>query len=775
MNGVNRGIFRLLPVFLLLFLGVSSCSQKEERRILVIHSYEETYAAYPEFNRMIAEQFEKEKIDADIRTVYLDCESYWEEPELERMRFLVDSVSKDWRPEVILVNEDQATYSLMKCGILLAKEVPVVFGGVNYPNWGLLKHHPNVTGFHDKIAFNENISVAKELFGEHVRLFTMLDTTYIDRQIRRDAKEQFKGHKVTGFIDNPELSPEEQIRLAQEEGYTRFMAIPLRNARNHSDATFMWVLNRSYRDQCYIQLKRDYTTINIGSICGSPSLTAINEAFGFGEKLLGGYITSLPIQVEEEVKTAVRILHGASPSDIPIVESRKEYVVDWNTMTQIGLSKESIPANYRIINIPFRDEYPFLWGALVASFVLFLILLFASLWWLYLREQMRKKQALIALADEKETLSLAIEGGMTYAWRLDKGCFVFEDAFWASQGLNPRQLSFKEFMSFIHPDHWEGVKFNWRNLKSAHKKIVQELCNFDGKGYQWWEFRYTTKQLSGGEYKTAGLLLNIQDIKDREEELEAARLLAEKAELKQSFLANMSHEIRTPLNAIVGFSSLMQGEELSQEERAEYCAIVVNNSEMLLTLLNDILDISSLECGKIRFNYSAEEIVQICQHILMTTAHTCQPGVEGRLECAVDSYMLTTDVHRLSQILINLLTNAAKFTSEGSIVLGVEICPEQNEVLFSVTDTGPGIPLDKQEMIFNRFEKLDGNKKKGTGLGLAICRQIAMIFGGRIWVDPTYTGGARFIFAHPIGLRLPEDREHREGGGAFGRRQRPSV
>lgn len=483
MNGVNRGIFRLLPVFLLLFLGVSSCSQKEERRILVIHSYEETYAAYPEFNRMIAEQFEKEKIDADIRTVYLDCESYWEEPELERMRFLVDSVSKDWRPEVILVNEDQATYSLMKCGILLAKEVPVVFGGVNYPNWGLLKHHPNVTGFHDKIAFNENISVAKELFGEHVRLFTMLDTTYIDRQIRRDAKEQFKGYKVTGFIDNPELSPEEQIRLAQEEGYTRFMVIPLRNARNHSNATFMWVLNRSYRDQCYIQLKRDYTTINIGSICGSPSLTAINEAFGFGEKLLGGYIPSLPIQVEEEVKTAVRILHGASPSDIPIVESRKEYVVDWNTMTQIGLSKESIPAKYRIINIPFRDEYPFLWGALVASFVLFLILLFASLWWLYLREQMRKKQALIALADEKETLSLAIEGGMTYAWRLDKGCFVFEDAFWASQGLNPRQLSFKEFMSFIHPDHWEGVKFNWRNLKSAHKKIVQELCNFDGKGY----------------------------------------------------------------------------------------------------------------------------------------------------------------------------------------------------------------------------------------------------------------------------------------------------
>ena len=253
------------------------------------------------------------------------------------------------------------------------------------------------------------------------------------------------------------------------------------------------------------------------------------------------------------------------------------------------------------------------------------------------------------------------------------------------------------------------------------------------------------------------LLLRVQRLKrtleEREGQLVVAREKAEESDmLKSAFLANMSHEIRTPLNAIVGFSSLMQSEELSQEERAEYCDIVVNNSEMLLTLLNDILDISSLECGKIRFNYASEEIVQICQHALMTTAHTRQEGVEGRFECAVDSFMLTTDAHRLSQILINLLTNAGKFTSEGSITLSVEIDKEHGEVLFSVTDTGPGIPPDKQEMVFNRFEKLEGNKKKGTGLGLAICRQIAVIIGGRIWVDPTYTGGARFIFAHPLDI-----------------------
>ena len=274
------------------------------------------------------------------------------------------------------------------------------------------------------------------------------------------------------------------------------------------------------------------------------------------------------------------------------------------------------------------------------------------------------------------------------------------------------------------------------------------------------------------------LLLRMRRLKltleEREGQLVVAREKAEESDmLKSAFLANMSHEIRTPLNAIVGFSSLMQSEELSQEERAEYCAIVVSNSEMLLTLLNDILDISSLECGKIRFNYASEDIVQICQHVMMTTAHTRQRGVEGRFACPVGSFMLTTDAHRLSQILINLLTNAGKFTSEGSITLGVEIDEERGEVLFSVADTGPGIPPDKQDLVFNRFEKLDGNKKKGTGLGLAICRQIAMIVGGRIWVDSAYTGGTRFVFAHPIGI--DPGGENREGGGFLPSEQRKSY
>lgn len=245
-------------------------------------------------------------------------------------------------------------------------------------------------------------------------------------------------------------------------------------------------------------------------------------------------------------------------------------------------------------------------------------------------------------------------------------------------------------------------------------------------------------------------------LKAREDELVIAREKAEESgRLKSAFLANISHEIRTPLNSIVGFSSLMGSKELSIKERTEYSSIVINNSEMLLTLLNDILDISSLECGKTRFNYTSEDIVQICQHVMLTTAHTRKEGVEGVFVPPCTSMKLITDIHRLSQILINLLTNASKFTVTGSVTLTFEVREQERMVYFSVTDTGSGIPTDKQEAVFNRFEKLEGNSKMGTGLGLAICRQTAAIFGGGIWVDPQYKKGARFIFTHPLNIVPP--------------------
>ncbi|GAB0476244.1 sensor histidine kinase [Alistipes indistinctus] len=239
-------------------------------------------------------------------------------------------------------------------------------------------------------------------------------------------------------------------------------------------------------------------------------------------------------------------------------------------------------------------------------------------------------------------------------------------------------------------------------------------------------------------------------LENREAELIEAKEKAEESDLlKSAFLANMSHEIRTPLNAIVGFSSLLTSAEISPEEREEYSAIISTNSELMLTLINDILDISRLETGKIHFAYEDIDIPSLCQQVIMTTTHNRREGVECVFESSYETYTLRTDVQRLSQVLINLLTNANKFTEQGWITLSFEVLEKEGMVRFAVADTGCGIPPEKQAKVFDRFEKLD-EFKQGTGLGLAICRQIVMKVGGKIWVDGTYTSGSRFVFTHPI-------------------------
>lgn len=742
-----------LPIYIWIFLFffvLSSCSNREERRILIVHSYEESYVGYPDFNRLIDKEFRRNEVDADIRIVYLDCEAFQEEPELKYMYHLLDSVSDGWEPEIILVNDDQAAYSLFKCCHPLAKEIPVVFGGVNYPNWELLKEYPNVTGFHDRMDLMKNIRLGAKLFGEDVELFTVLDSTYIDRQIRADIENQLKDEKVTCMVGYSGTPREKRLHYPYKEGYTRFSSLSVRIGQKQETANFIWTLSKYSTGMCYLQMKRDYTSVNIGNICASPSLTAINEAFGYNEKLLGGYITTSPILAEEEVSAAIRILHGEKPSDIPVRESRKKYVVDWNVMQQRGISKESIPAECTIINIPFREEYPVAWGTGVVLIIILLSTLFVWLFFLYRREQGRKRRALYELESEKETLALAIEGSDTFAWKLENDHFVFEKEFWISQKMSAKSLGFEELLSFMHPDHWDEVRGYWKNISKAGKVVSQVRCDFNEKGYQWWEFRYKTILLPGGGYKAAGLLLNIQAIKDREQELEEARLLAEKAELKQSFLANMSHEIRTPLNAIVGFSNILALDDgVSPEERLEYIGSINKNSDLLLKLINDILELSRIESGYMSFEYEKCFVSELVDSIYMTHQMLISEQLEFIKELDAVEVEVMVDKGRLTQVITNFLNNASKFTKTGYIKLGYRYLSESDRVAIYVEDTGRGIELSEQKMIFSRFYKQD-EFSQGAGLGLSICQVIVEKLRGKIelWSEPGK--GSRFTVVLPV-------------------------
>lgn len=256
------------------------------------------------------------------------------------------------------------------------------------------------------------------------------------------------------------------------------------------------------------------------------------------------------------------------------------------------------------------------------------------------------------------------------------------------------------------------------------------------------------------------LATHIQSLRKHTRELEQANeqvMLANAA--KTRFVQNMSHEVRTPLNAIVGFSQLLSLPDgsFSEEEKDEFAGHIVNNTKMLTMLLDDILNTSAMDSGNYKISFEEGECGFMCQAAISSAEHRLQPGVTMRYEPAFEGpFTFTTDPRRVQQILINLLTNSCKHTSEGEIVLGCSLEENPGEVTFSVTDTGPGVPEDQAEKIFDRFTKLN-EFVQGTGLGLSICRDIAGRMGGRVFLDTTYKkGGARFVFVLPVNPPLEE-------------------
>ena len=223
---------------------------------------------------------------------------------------------------------------------------------------------------------------------------------------------------------------------------------------------------------------------------------------------------------------------------------------------------------------------------------------------------------------------------------------------------------------------------------------------------------------------------------------------------QKQFLQNMSHEIRTPLNAICGFSQLVTTPEMrdsiSDEEMKQYGDIIRSNTDMLTTLVNDILDISDMNSGKYRLNFADCSVNEICKNAINTVSYRCPDHIKLYMTSEVDdNFLIHSDMQRSCQIIINYLTNAIKHTSEGEIHIHCSLSEHPGNITFSVTDTGEGVPANKAEVIFGRFEKLD-TFKQGTGLGLPICRMLAELMHGKAKLDTSYTNGARFIFIHPL-------------------------
>lgn len=360
---------------------------------------------------------------------------------------------------------------------------------------------------------------------------------------------------------------------------------------------------------------------------------------------------------------------------------------------------------------------------------------------------------------QKRFFTLAVEESSIYPWQynIDTRIFTFPMGFLKQFGVSgPNSVISREQMnSMIHPDDLEHVEKLFDGAIDGTGSTAR--MNFRQRNaagvYEWWEYR--TSVLSGlttdMPYNILGVCQSIQRYKKTEEELTAARDKALQADkLKSAFLANMSHEIRTPLNAIVGFSDLLSDtSSFTPEETAQFISTINKNCGLLLALINDILDLSRIESGSMDFQFASHNLSLIFRNVYDSQRLNMPSGVELVLDLPHDGEKkyLETDNVRLQQVVNNLINNAAKFTSSGSITFGY-MEEEPGYITLFVRDTGKGISKEGLSHIFERFYKVD-NFTQGAGLGLSICQTIVERLNGIISVTSEEGKGTCFFVRIP--------------------------
>ena len=729
----------------------------ETRHIALIHSFEPGYPPAAKALELLQKEFSLLGLDCDVREYYLDCDRYMEEAENLRMAGFVDDLSA-WGAELIAVLDDQAAYALMACRHPLAHEIPVVFSGVNYPNISLLLQYPNITGYADTPDYLRTIRMIESIMGKS-RICLMNGQVFLDRKIWHALNEQCRGQgfAIVTSTEGAYFAGSSYHRVRERETISPILKRQnidvlldtTKIVRMTSDSIairhLMW-LGRG-DNTLLLYTKRDYTTKRVGMLFDNPTFQTINEGFGFADYLLGGYFTPLESQIRYMATGIKERLEGRMPRQ-QVTECAKQYVLNWHVLQKYGIPLESIPVEYTVMYIPFSERYRYhiLVGSILgAVFVLTVIVLLS---FSLLHERRRKREALRNLLYEHETLCLAIEGNSTYAWRLEGDSVSCDSQFCELIHHRSGRLLLNEITPYIHPGDLPVFR---KNIASRHERTHhkgQYRCNFTGE-FQWWEFSYNTIHTPGHAPIIAGLLQNIQELKDHEQELIESRELAEQAELKQSFLNNMSHEIRTPLNAIVGFSDMLANEpEFSDEERQEFVDIINTNTKLLLKLVGDVLELSRIESGNLSFIFQRESVRQLLDDVYQTHSLLIQPPLQFLKDFPPEDVQVNVDPMRLTQVLTNFLNNANKFTKEGSIQLGY-CCPSgMSEVHLYVEDTGIGIPHSEQKMIFERFYKRS-EFSQGVGLGLSICVLIVEKMGGRIELRSEEARGSRFTVVLP--------------------------
>lgn len=733
------------------------------------------YDCYGNFEELLRQEFRKQGIEPVFNKFYLDFNTVDPKEGIKNMEAYLEII-KDKPVALILTVGDQAVSALFNTRHRLLSSVSVVACNVHFPDEKLIKEYERrkVYVLRDAPDFQRNIDFIKSLRPQvGIDVIYNIDLTPLGRK-SFDLLTRFADRKEmrllgcgTAFSVEPEYKELQEMvehynlmpaRAGSHVGKDEITIslCPFRYTKGTSLFVDMEKSKSGQKKEVFLLDKFDQMSLPITKALNIPSFSCIRQGFGEDAKIVGGYMATDEISARTAADFSVRLMNKEKIGMPKIRDMEKEYVLDWTYFSAYAdFDVENVPENVRIINYSFYDRYRnelyFLTGLFILAFILVLVS------WLRIRRRSREERKNLEMLEEiHKRLTLSMDGGRVALWDIQGENIEFDENYTRLVGMEQRTFVRTDFLKYAYPDDVSLLNSLYETLHQSTDMHVRRVrFSFSEENYRWYELRCRSLKDAKGRIMLAGVMQDIQLQVEREEQLIQAKQMAENAELKQSFLNNMSHEIRTPLNAIVGFSDVLASGGSSEDEQQGYVDIIKTNSDLLLRLINDILDVSRLEADRVTFTFEECDVVPLCQRVLASVSQARKSENEFIFECDRESMDMRTDTQRLQQVIINLLSNADKFTRNGKITLGLKVDEKQREVLFSVSDTGTGIPLEKQKLVFERFEKLN-EYVQGTGLGLSICKLTVEKWGGKIWVDPGYTDGARFVFTHPLDIEQPK-------------------
>lgn len=740
----KRGHKQILYSILLWFITISSLvAQEDFKDIVLLNSYHPTFKWTADITKGVLDEFSGDK-NYRVFVEYMDSKRFQSKDYLQSMNLLYSRKYASINIDGVIISDNNAFDFFLQYGDEIWGDVPVSFCGNNNIK-GYDLDTLRFKGVEEQIDIDSTIKAIKILQPDLEELIVISDSTISGRIF----SDQF-----IMVADNHH--PELKYRLLYAENPEQLSA-ELQAICPGQKAIYLLSLyiNRNGFPREMLQ----EAPLLIDN-CKVPVYS--NWDFLFGDFIVGGVVIRGEDQGREAAKIMKEILEGTSTRSW-LTPTREILALDYRQANRNALNFSRLVPPGILLNKPenpferFKQEI-----IIIVSILSFLLIVIIVL----LRVINQRKKAEKQLTHSESRLEMALEGANEGLWDID---FINREVFLSQRFArllkynNPNEINLKttNFTDLFHPDDHQQVSEAFQMHKAGKTSLFRCEARLLDKNhhYIWFSVhgKIIEKDMEHQPRRMVGTITEIQSQKEFEDQLKEAKEKAEESDrLKSAFLANMSHEIRTPMNAILGFTDLILNDLINTEERYRYLRVIKNSGENLLNIINDIIDISKIESGQLKIKEEKFDLHALLDNIRNISQNLiAQEGKSIRFlvtHGAKEKHLpIMADPFRLHQVLLNLLTNAIKFTQEGTIEVGYSI-RDKNTLLFFVKDTGQGIAPKFKNIIFERFRQIDETpirKFGGTGLGLAITKSLIIMMKGKIWFESEPGKGTQFYVSLP--------------------------